>query len=281
MCSLHKKVRPFSRIACVFVRYSLDSDKVPPCPIVEYYFTFVVVQRRCFLGLVPFQYIAPIASRVSIQASVFCLHHTFLPPCAGSPPVHPLCNQSRAVALAVAPQYGFPQWQASSVMTTVMRTGSRDRPARWPTALRTPIVQWAFQRRAARATGARGYPHRSHPGTVRPERPHYQCTPGLPRRHVGVRRSWSPAGSQGRKLSTCASRRSFFAPADEKRSQRRSSCFGLIEWTAKSRSIKLWTTGPRGVSVATRTSAASPCAQDSSQSAISEVLRRCARTTAR
>ena len=68
--------------------------------------------------------------------------------------------------------------------------------------------------------------------------------------------------------STRASRRSSFAPAGEMRSRKRSSCFGLIEWTAKPRSIRLSTTGPRGVSTATPTSPASLVANASSQSAI-------------
>ena len=66
--------------------------------------------------------------------------------------------------------------------------------------------------------------------------------------------------------STRASRRSSFAPAGECRSRNRSSCFGLIECTAKPRSIRLSTTGPRGVSIATPTAPASP-ANASSQSA--------------
>ena len=61
--------------------------------------------------------------------------------------------------------------------------------------------------------------------------------------------------------STRASRRSSFAPAGERRSRKRSSCFGLIEWTAKPRSIRLSTTGPRGVSIATPTATATPCAK--------------------
>ena len=75
---------------------------------------------------------------------------------------------------------------------------------------------------------------------------------------VGKRATRAPTGSAGvlaaaqvrnAEASTRASRRSSFAPAGEKRSRKRSSCFGFIEWTAKPRSIRLSTTGPRGVSI--------------------------------
>ena len=55
-----------------------------------------------------------------------------------------------------------------------------------------------------------------------------------------------------------------------RRSRKRSSCFGLIEWTAMLCSIRLSTTGPGGVSIATPTSPAVPAANDRSQFAISD-----------
>ncbi len=77
---------------------------------------------------------------------------------------------------------------------------------------------------------------------------------------MGVDRSLRSAAA-----STRASRRSSFAPAGEIRSRKRSSCFGLIEWTTKPRSIRLSTTGSRGTSIATPTATASPPAIDNSQ----------------
>ena len=52
---------------------------------------------------------------------------------------------------------------------------------------------------------------------------------------------------------TSASRLSSLAPAIEKRSRKRSICFGLIAWTTKPRSIRDSTTGPCGTSMATKT----------------------------
>ena len=54
--------------------------------------------------------------------------------------------------------------------------------------------------------------------------------------------------------ATRASRRSSFAPARLTRSRRRSSCLGLIAYTAKPRSRRASTTGPCGTSMATATS---------------------------
>ena len=69
--------------------------------------------------------------------------------------------------------------------------------------------------------------------------------------------------------STWASRRSSLAPAGEKRSRKRSNCLGLREWTGKSRSIMVSTTGPCGSSIAIPI----PCGTESAlariQSAIS------------
>ncbi len=74
---------------------------------------------------------------------------------------------------------------------------------------------------------------------------------------VGSRRRRQCASVRSAEASTRASRRSSFAPDGEMRSRKRSSCFGLIEWTSKPRSIRLSTTGPRGTSIATPTAATS------------------------
>ena len=87
---------------------------------------------------------------------------------------------------------------------------------------------------------------------------------------VGSSRRKQCGSVRNAEANTRASRRSSFAPAGERRSRKRSSCFGLIEWTAMPCSIRLSTTGPRGVSIATPTSPAAPAANDSSQSAISD-----------
>src|SRR3954454_9247242 len=65
--------------------------------------------------------------------------------------------------------------------------------------------------------------------------------------------------------ATRASRRSSFAPARLMRSRSRSSCLGLIAYTAKPRSRRASTTGPCGTSIATATEPGSPAA-DTSQS---------------
>src|SRR4051794_16859649 len=60
--------------------------------------------------------------------------------------------------------------------------------------------------------------------------------------------------------ATRASRRSSLAPATLMRSRSRSSCLGLIAYTAKPRSRRASTTGPCGTSIATATEPGSPAA---------------------